>query len=916
MEVCTGRLLETITAPEDIRSLSRDELIQLAQEIRASLIDLIPRTGGHFASSLGNVELIIALHAAYESPHDAIVWDVSHGCYPHKFLTGRHAAFATLRQLGGISGFLSPAESEHDIAPTGHAGTALSTALGIAWARRYTGHTGKVVAVVGDGSIGIGMSQEALSNMSSLGVDLTVILNDNQWSIDPTPGGMAQALDASRQRILEAPFFDGLGIRYLGPVDGHHLPLLISVLKKVQELSGPTLVHVLTQKGKGYPPAEEDPAGYHALPPPGGSKSGRSFSEVFGASLIQLAAADPRIVAISAGMIGGTGLTAFREAFPHRCFDVGIAEEHAVTFAGGLSVQGLKPVVAIYSTFLQRAYDQIVHDICLPCRPVVFALDRGGVVGRDGPTHHGVFDLAYLRHMPNMVILAPSSAPELERHLHAALQQAGPVALRYPRGKAPDTDWGPEETVVIGTSRTLRQGTDAAVLVAGSMVPVVLEAARVLHKRGTSLEVVEARSLKPLDVDAIIDLAQRHSVLVSVEDHVIIGGFGSSLAELLCGKPRPCLSILGWPDMFIEHGDIEPLRMKYGLAPEGLADQITGFLEAAAPTREGDGEEKSAEPPPVAASGEHPVALIEELRQICLSDTIEEARREYEQVGDRDSFLWKWVRRGVEITSLSCVEEARWDHVCDTKTLGVMFDVLVDDVADKHGDAEFLERLIAVTEGKHVSSARLGEEQRAYLRFSEEVWRRIGTRVESYPRYQEFREILEYDYRQLMNVMRYSLLIQKHPQMMNISEHDAYLPHNMHMIISGTMDLMASPRFDAKELGRLRQVLWFAQEMGRIGNLVTTWEREIGERDFSSGVFALGLTERTLTVEDLLSDDHDRIARTIREAGVEGRFLARWHELRRRIIEMAEGFSSVRVEGLVEGLESLIQLHLASRGLK
>lgn len=914
MDVCTRCLLESVKSPEDLKTFSLDELKRLASEIREYLIETIPSIGGHFASNLGNVELTIALHHVFDSPRDAIVWDVSHGCYPHKLLTGRYEKFSTLRLDGGISGFLSPSESVHDIASTGHAGTGLSTALGIAWARCYLGLGGKVVVVVGDGSMPNGLTQEALNNTAALNLDLTVILNDNQWSIDPTPGALSKVLGSSRGGILKGQFFESLGLRYLGPVDGHDLALLVDVLKEVKSLPGPKVVHLITQKGKGYPPAEADPLGFHALPPAhfrGAGKKMRSFSSVFGEAMAELAKNNPRIVAVSAGMVEGTGLGIYRKAFPDRCFDVGIAEEHAVTFAAGLSLQGLRPVVAIYSTFLQRAYDQIVHDVCLPCLPVTFVIDRAGFVGPDGPTHHGLFDLAYLRHIPNIKVLVPSSAPELKRHLRAAIQEKGPVAIRFPRGGAPEIDFGEPIEVVVGAARTLRQGSAAAVLAVGTMVPVALEAAKILSSAGIEVEVVEARSVKPLDQKTLLDLAKRHRLLVTVEDHSVSGGFGSAVAELLSQRESLRLELVGWPDRFLEHGSLETCSARCGLDAKGLAARIESVLnDAKAGARLGN------DPALPAISPEIAQRFMAEIRSIPLSEAVEEARRGYEKVGKRNTFLWKWVRRGLEITTLSCVRGDLKDFLCDTKLLGVILDVLLDDVADARADTEFLENLIAITEGKPVPGHQIPAGDRDYYLYTQRVWNWIVERVRGFPRYEELKDLLSYDYRQLMNVMRYSTLVNHHPAMMNPVEHDLYLPHNMHMMVSGTLDLMCSPDFDIRELGRLRQVIWYAQQMGRIGNLVSTWEREIKEKDYSSGIFGLGLVNGVLTLEDLEQGDAVALAEKIRQGNLEAHFLCQWKDRREKIQQAAETIQSVDVGALVRGLEMLIQLHLGSRGLK
>ncbi len=908
----TESLLEQVSGPADVRSLSTQQLPLLAAELREFLMRTVPKTGGHFASNLGNAELVVAIHHVYESPRDAIVWDVSHGAYPHKLLTGRREKFHRLRADGGPSGFLCPFESEHDLASTGHAGTGLSTALGIACARKHMGAPGDVVVVVGDGSFSAGMTQEALNHLSTLGVDLTIILNDNQMSIDPTHGGLAGVLSAARAGDRPDAHFEKLGLRYVGPIDGHDAPHLAEVLSELRALRGAKLLHVVTKKGKGCPEAEANPVAYHALSPPrpaAGVKP-RSFSDAFAACLIELAAADSRIVAVGAGMLGGTGLAKFRSKFPDRCHDVGIAEQHAVTFAAGLAKQGMRPVVAIYSTFLQRAYDQILHDVCLPGLPVVFAIDRAGCVGPDGPTHHGMFDIAYMQHIPNMKITSPSSRPELSRHLRAALNDDGPVAVRYPRAAIPEADHGPEELEVFGRWRTLRRGDDVAVLALGSMVPVVLESAEILAARGVDVEVVEARSVKPLDEERLFDLGRRHAVVATVEDHAASCGLGSAVAGFL-GMTDTRVAPIGWPDRFVEHGGLDGLRRKYRLDPEGVADRVAALLDTIT-ANEGAGARERVEVQTTFSRRR----LLDEISELGLSEVVRDAVAEYRRVGDRSDFLWQWVRRGLELTTLSCVDESLREEVCDTKTLGVMFDVLLDDVADVRRDAGFLDHLIGVTGVRARPVTELREDDRAYYDFVRSLWTQIWDRLRGYPRFGELEEILRYDYDQLMNVMRYSTLVNRHPFMLNPAEHDAYLPHNMHMMISATMDLMASPGFDIDELGRVRQVLTYAQQMGRIGNLVTTWERELEQHDFSSGVFAKALTAGVLSVDELRAGNRELIARRVREADLERSFLDRWSELRRRILKLGAGLVSIDVDTLVAGLDELIQIHLASRGHK
>jgi hypothetical protein len=468
---------------------------------------------------------------------------------------------------------------------------------------------------------------------------------------------------------------------------------------------------------------------------------------------------------------------------------------------------------------------------------------------------------------------------------------------------------------VFGRSRTVRTGADAGVIALGNMVQTTMEAAEILSSVGVEVEVLDGQSVKPLDAEAILDLARRHALVVTVEDHAERGGFGSAVAELLGSESGAKLVILGWPDRFIEHGSNEALRGVYGLDARGIASCIREHLEPHPSEVGGDSAAMLVTEIPSVTPAEAD-ELMEGIRAIRLNEAVERAMEGYERVGERDGFLWKWVRRGVEVTSLSSVEPDLWDAVCDTKTLGVMFDVLVDDVADAGSDPEYLERLIALTEDQPGTAGALGADRWAYLRFAEEIWREIWTRVRAYPRFAEFRDILRYDYRQLMNVMRYSALTKRHPVMMNPCEHDAYLPHNMHMMVSGTIDLMASNRFDARELGAVRQALWYAQQMGRIGNLVTTWEREIEEGDYSSGVFALGVSEGVFGIDDLAAGERDAVREAIRGSDLEERFLRRWRELRCQLLALGGRVATVDVEGLAKGLELLLRLHLASRGLK
>ncbi|NLY92260.1 MAG: 1-deoxy-D-xylulose-5-phosphate synthase [Firmicutes bacterium] len=614
-------MLADLKLPEDLKKLSFPQLEALAQEIRTLLINTIARQGGHLAPNLGVVELTLALHKVFDSPYDKIIWDVGHQSYVHKILTGRLDKFSKLREMGGLSGFPKPDESPHDIFATGHSSTSISVGLGLAKARDLLGEQYKVISVIGDGSLTGGLAFEALNNAGHLKTNLIVVLNDNEMSIAPNVGALSTYLSRARinptfykikadleqfiQRIpkvgavtfryldkikdslkylvIPGILFEELGFTYVGPVDGHNLRQLTKTLAEATRHQGPILIHVLTKKGYGYPPAEENPSKYHGVPgfhvktgelptvsgPP-------TYTQVFGTTLTELAALDERIVAITAAMTEGTGLKSFAETYPERFFDVGIAEAHAVTMAGGLARAGMKPVVAIYSTFLQRAFDQIIHDVCLQELPVVFAIDRAGVVGEDGPTHHGVFDLAYLRMIPGLTIMVPKDENELRQMLMLALKMDKPVAIRYPRGQgtgvlATVDPFGPGEAEVV------RPGEQAAILALGPMVQTAVEAADLLCKAGINCAVINARFVKPLDRKTILHWARRVPHLITVEDHVLTGGFGSAVLELLAeaGLRKVQISRLGYPDHFIETGTIPDLHDLYGLTAEGIFRTVT-----------------------------------------------------------------------------------------------------------------------------------------------------------------------------------------------------------------------------------------------------------------------------------------------------------------------------------------------------
>jgi len=613
------RLLDGINSPQDLRALTTEQLVELAAEIRRELIDTVSRTGGHLAPNLGVVELTLALHRTLDSPTDRIIWDVGHQCYVHKLLTGRREAFGTLRQHGGISGFPSPEESPHDPFGTGHGSTSISAALGLAKARDLRGGTEKVVAVIGDGALTGGMAFEALNQAGAMGVNLLVVLNDNEMSIARNVGAMSAYLaglraslveplvrraradvaallehiplgaqmldfmdrtrDAVKQFVVPGMLFEELGFTYLGPIDGHNVETLLGILEQALDLEGPVIVHVLTRKGMGYQQAEDSPRRFHGTPPfdietgEPASSGQPTYSEVFGTTLARFARRDSRIVGVTAAMLDGTGMEFLRRALPARCFDVGMAEQHAVTFAAGLAAAGLRPVVAIYSTFAQRAYDQILHDVCLQNLPVVLVLDRAGLVGDDGPTHHGAYDITYLRHIPNLTLMAPKDEAELCRMLATALELPGPSAIRFPRGVGPGTP-PPEvpEPLAVGRAEVLTEGGDILILALGASVQRALMAAERLREEGQYATVVNARFAKPLDADLICRLAERIGRVVTAEENALDGGFGSAVVELLAdrGLPQVRVKRLGLPNRFIPHGETETLLRECGLDSDSI----------------------------------------------------------------------------------------------------------------------------------------------------------------------------------------------------------------------------------------------------------------------------------------------------------------------------------------------------------
>ena len=616
-------ILERVNGPQDLRTLSLPELDTLAAEVRELIMNVVAQSGGHFAPNLGTVELAIALHTAFDTPHDRLVWDIGHQAYPHKILTGRRDEFPTIRQYQGMSGFLKRDESEYDTFGAGHSSTAIAAALGMATARDLRGEDHKVVAIIGDGGMTAGLAYEALNSAGDMKKDMVVVLNDNNMSISPTVGAMAKHFNKlstnpaynrirkGTQEIMErlspnaislarrlgsllgeGTLFEEFGFRYFGPLDGHDLEALIESFKGVRMLDEPMLLHVITCKGKGYAPAERDPQKLYSLSPgfdlttatyPVKKPGPPSYTDVFGQTLAKLGSEDSDIVGITAAMLDGTGLKHFSDSFPERCFDVGLAEQCAVTFAAGLATEGLKPFVAIYSTFLQRAYDEIVHDVCLQDLPVRFALDRGGLVGADGPTHHGVFDYTFLRHIPNMVIMAPRDESELCHMLKTAAEyDAGAISIRYPRGKGVGVPLPDElKAIPIGKAEVLQPGNDVLVLAIGNRVYPAMDAARQLEAAGASVCVVNARFVKPLDEELILSLAGEIERIVTVEDGALIGGFGSAVIDLLQANGLGRLPILqlGIPDVFVEHGEPDLLYHLCGIDANAIVDACRELLD-------------------------------------------------------------------------------------------------------------------------------------------------------------------------------------------------------------------------------------------------------------------------------------------------------------------------------------------------
>lgn len=624
-------VLARVDSSEDVKGLARDELHALADEIRSEIVRVCSLGGGHLASSLGAVELTVALHKLYDSAHDRLVWDVGHQAYGHKIITGRKNRIDSIRKPGGLAGFTSTSESEHDALTVGHASTSLAAALGMALARDARKDPYEVVAIIGDGALTGGLALAALNQIGHVKPKMTIILNDNEMSISENVGAINRYLRTlqvqpwfqsaersgkevlsdlwkplgevtSRAKHAARRFFDpasenpfhAMGVRYVGPIDGHDLDQLLYYLEHVKRLDGPTMLHIVTQKGKGYKIAESDPIYWHGPPKfdpqkPVATGKGYSWSNAFGDAVSRLADSDDRVWVITPAMREGSGLVEYSQRHPARYLDVGIAEDVAVTTAAGLALRGEKPVVAIYSTFLQRAVDQVIHDVCIENLDVVFAIDRAGLVGSDGATHQGVFDLSFLRALPNLSVAMPKDAAEMRRMLKGALERGGPKAIRWPRGKtavAPDT--GPEtwEGIEWGRWERLKEGTDAYVLAFGPTLPYALEAARDVEGVG----VVNARFIKPLDVDMLLDLAGSGAALVTVEDHVLMGGFGSAVAEVLLdhGAAVP-FKRLGLPDSFVPHGDPEAQHEAFGISPAGIREALRSLgVLAEAVSRAGD----------------------------------------------------------------------------------------------------------------------------------------------------------------------------------------------------------------------------------------------------------------------------------------------------------------------------------------
>ncbi len=616
-------LLDKISCPKDLKRIPVSQMNQLAMEIRNFLIKNVSLTGGHLAPNLGVVELTLALHYVYESPKDKIIWDVGHQCYVHKILTGRKEQFSSLRQHGGISGFPKRCESEHDIFNTGHSSTSISAALGLAKARDLSGDSYSVLAVIGDGALTGGMAFEALNHIGDLGTDVTVVLNDNEMSISSNVGAMASYLsrlrtdpmydsckeeaeqllkripaigpkvlkivdrlkDSLKYLVVPGMLFEELGFTYLGQIDGHDFQEVKTVFERAKNTKGPKVIHLITKKGKGYLPAEEKPNTFHGIGPfeidsgkPIAKKCTPTYTEVFGKTLINLAEKDEKILAVTAAMPDGTGLSPFSKYYPKRFLDVGIAEQHAVTLAAGLAIGGYRPVVAIYSTFMQRAYDQLLHDVCLQRLPVIFAIDRAGIVGEDGETHHGLFDLSFMGNIPNLVVMAPKDEGELQDMLYTATQLDCPVAIRYPRGNGIGVGYkniDDYQYIPLGKGELLAQGNQLTIVAIGNMVYPALEVAEILKAKGISASVINSRFLSPLDNELIISEATKSRRLVTMEENMVTGGLASKVHLLLQDNSLAIDTLaIGIKEQFVEHGKVEILREKYGLDAKSIVASI------------------------------------------------------------------------------------------------------------------------------------------------------------------------------------------------------------------------------------------------------------------------------------------------------------------------------------------------------
>lgn len=617
------KYLDKVNSPKDIKNMSIEEMDLLAKDIRKFLVKSVSKTGGHLASNLGVVELTLALHKVFDSPKDKIVWDVGHQSYVHKMVTGRKDCFVSLRQFNGLSGFPKESESPHDIFDTGHSSTSISIATGIACARDIKKENYSVISVIGDGSITGGMALEALNQLGYINTNMIVILNDNEMSIDKNVGGMSKYLSSiirnstvekmtdEVDKILnvtqtgeilsktahrfkdklmcsfspqDCSFFDSLGIRYYGPIDGHNTKDLIDILRKAKHKKGPVLLHVITKKGKGYRFAEEQPDKYHGvskfdIKTGVTSSKVKSMSTSVGEKLVDMANENEEIVAITAAMPSGTGLNLFERAYPKRYYDVGIAEQHATGFAAGLAKNGMKPYFAVYSSFLQRAYDQLIHDVCITKKPVTFLIDRAGLVGNDGETHHGMFDLSYLNSIPNIVVMAPKDTKEMELMMDLSLQLDCPLAIRYPRGNSYYLDKGEYKEIVLGKYEVLDDGQDTVILSIGSMVKHALDAKEILLKEGINPTIVNARFLKPMDEDMMNVLLKNHKNVVTIEDNIVTGGFGSRINKFIIDNEYNVNILnIAIPEEFVKHGNVDELYDFVGLSPKSIANKIRKLI--------------------------------------------------------------------------------------------------------------------------------------------------------------------------------------------------------------------------------------------------------------------------------------------------------------------------------------------------